>query len=113
MNLTWSNLQDGWKQRWDFSGEYEHTEGHPERPVLEEPRRLSWREAALIQTFPHDFEPEGNLMKKFEQIGNAVPPRLARIVLEPLVTGTGLQSSPQDPEPLEVHKPAYQISMAF
>ncbi len=92
MKLTWSDLENGWKQRWDFADEYEHLDGHPERPKLEEPRRLSWRESAAIQTFPRGFEPAGNLMRKFEQIGNAVPPRLAEAVLQPLISGTALSS---------------------
>ena len=96
MKLTWSNLADGFKQRWDFQpGEYEHTEGHPERMVLPEARRLSWREAAAIQTFPRGFTPSGGTEKKFEQIGNAVPPRLAESVLQPLITGTGLFDFPR------------------
>jgi DNA (cytosine-5)-methyltransferase 1 len=90
MKLTWSNLADGWKQRWDFSDEYEHTEGHPERPVLPEPRRLSWRECALLQTFPNGFEPVGDVESRFTQIGNAVPPRLAKIIVEAIISGTGL-----------------------
>jgi DNA (cytosine-5)-methyltransferase 1 len=92
MKLTWSNLEDGWKQRWDFSDEYEHTANHPERPILEIPRRLSWRECALIQTFPKDFEPAGSVQSKFTQIGNAVPPMLAHIVLAPLLSGEGLEA---------------------
>ena len=101
MTLTWSNLADGWKQRWDFSGEYEHTTGHPERPVLPEPRRLSWREAALIQTFPPGFDMLADenrakaLEKKFEQVGNAVPPMLAETIIGPLISGTALARSPQ------------------
>lgn len=95
MRLVWSNLSDGWKQKWEFTGEYEHSEGHPERPVLREARRLSWRECALIQTFPRQFEPVGNLMKKFEQIGNAVPPLLVQKLLTPLVDGSAL--SPKRP----------------
>lgn len=95
MKLTWSNLADGWKQRWDFSDEYEHVDGHPERPALQEPRRLSWRECALIQTFPETFEPSGRLEKKFEQVGNAVPPLLAEVIVKPLISGSGLQSYPQ------------------
>jgi DNA (cytosine-5)-methyltransferase 1 len=90
MKLTWSNLSDGWKQRWDFSGEYEHIEHNPNRPVLEEPRRLSWRECAAIQTFPDGFEPVGDLESKFNQIGNAVPPLLAEIILGRLFSGEGL-----------------------
>lgn len=91
MTLTWSNLADGWKQRWDFQeGVFEHLDAHSERLSLEIPRRLSWRECAAIQTFPRDFEPAGSVEKKFEQIGNAVPPRLAESVLQPLVSGLGL-----------------------
>lgn len=40
-------------------------------------RRLSWREAAVIQTFPADLEFAGDLTKKYLQIGNAVPVNLA------------------------------------
>ena len=68
MTLTWSNLADGWKQRWDFSDRYEHMDRNPERPKLEEPRRLSWRECAAIQTFPEGFEPAGSTEDKIEQI---------------------------------------------
>lgn len=90
MTLTWSNLKDGWKQRWDFSGKYEHTQVDPSRPVLERPRRLSWRECARIQGFPKDFEPLGSVESKFRQIGNAVPPLLARTVIEGITTGSCL-----------------------
>jgi DNA (cytosine-5)-methyltransferase 1 len=90
MTLTWSNLADGWKQRWDFSGKYEHLEADPSRPLLEVPRRLSWRECAAIQTFPNDFEPVGKVESKFTQIGNAVPPKLAEVLLTHLLGGKGL-----------------------
>lgn len=40
-------------------------------------RRLSWREAAAIQTFPDDIDFSGDLTSKYKQIGNAVPVRLA------------------------------------
>lgn len=43
-------------------------------------RRLSYKEAALIQTFPHDMTFEGNLTSKYKQIGNAVPVKLAEHV---------------------------------
>ena len=94
MRLVWSNLADGFKQKWEFAGEYEHLDGHPDRPRLEEPRRLSWRECALIQTFPGAFEPAGRLERKFELIGNAVPPLLASAVLRPIVDESGLRSEP-------------------
>ncbi len=43
-------------------------------------RRLSWREAAAIQTFPQDVEFYGDLTSKYKQIGNAVPVKLAETV---------------------------------
>ena len=43
-------------------------------------RRLSWREAAAIQTFPGDLEFRGNLTSVYRQIGNAVPVKLAEII---------------------------------
>lgn len=45
-----------------------------------ETRRLSWREAAAIQTFPADLEFYGDIVSKYKQIGNAVPVKLAEIV---------------------------------
>lgn len=43
-------------------------------------RRLSWKEAAAVQTFPTDMHFAGNLVSKYKQIGNAVPVNLARAV---------------------------------
>ena len=43
-------------------------------------RRLSWREAAAIQTFPPSIEFYGDLTSIYKQIGNAVPVKLAEIV---------------------------------
>lgn len=43
-------------------------------------RRLSWREAAAVQTFPTNLEFAGDLTKKYLQIGNAVPVNLAYAV---------------------------------
>lgn len=94
MKMVWSNLADGFKQKWEFSEEYEHLSYDSTLPVLENPRRLSWREAAAIQTFPNDFEPDGKLERKFEQIGNAVPPMLMRIILKGLVSGDGFSPIP-------------------
>ncbi len=93
MKLTWSNLKDGWKQRWDFSDEYEHLVADASRPKLEQARRLSWRECARIQTFPHDFEPVGDVEAKFTQIGNAVPPLLAEVLFRHLFSGAGLRNT--------------------
>jgi DNA (cytosine-5)-methyltransferase 1 len=40
-------------------------------------RRLSWKEAAAIQTFPREIKFFGNLTEIYKQIGNAVPVKLA------------------------------------
>lgn len=45
-----------------------------------ETRRLSYKEAAAIQTFPKNLDFKGDLTSKYKQIGNAVPVKLAETV---------------------------------
>lgn len=48
-------------------------------------RGISFREAARLQSFPNEFIFEGNMDEISTQIGNAVPPVLARAIAEGLV----------------------------
>lgn len=59
---------------------YPSRKGEPEPP-----RTISVREAARIQSFPDSFHFEGAFTRKFYQIGNAVPPLLAKALAETIL----------------------------
>jgi DNA (cytosine-5)-methyltransferase 1 len=77
----YKNYSDSWKKcSWDeASCTIKENHGgvnlHPRRP-----RVLTAREMARIQTFPDDFIFEGSKSKQLVQIGNAVPPILAKAI---------------------------------
>ena len=94
MSTDWKN---GSKQVWEFTDEFEHLTIDPNRPQLEYPRRLSWRECGVLQTFPREIEPAGSVQAKYWQFGNAVPPLLMEYVIRNITSGKGLsdKASPQ------------------
>ncbi|WP_207713899.1 DNA (cytosine-5-)-methyltransferase [Clostridium gasigenes] len=57
---------------------------HPEKN-----RALSVREAARLQSFPDSFEFLGTKDQQYQQIGNAVPPMLARVIAETVLSLIG------------------------
>jgi DNA (cytosine-5)-methyltransferase 1 len=54
--------------------------GHPEQN-----RAISAREAACLQTFPRYFSFAGSLSSKARQIGNAVPPLMAKAIAQSFI----------------------------
>jgi len=55
-----------------------------------EDRGLSVREAARLQSFPDWFVFKGNVGFQQQQVGNAVPPLLAKYVFESIVNGNNI-----------------------
>lgn len=60
--------------------------------TVEGVRRLTVLESALLQTFPADLQFQGPRSAHYRQIGNAVPPRLAEVIVRALIEQLNLSA---------------------
>ncbi|TDC70279.1 DNA cytosine methyltransferase [Streptomyces hainanensis] len=58
----------------------------PDGPTQPPHIAITAAEAGVLQSFPHDYPWQGTKGEQFNQIGNAVPPLLARHLLSPHLT---------------------------
>lgn len=68
-------------------GRYLHPEQH---------RPITHREAARLQSFPDDFQFCGNKISVAKQIGNAVPPQLAKAIAQTVLELLTLKATSED-----------------
>jgi DNA (cytosine-5)-methyltransferase 1 len=55
--------------------------------------RVTVEQAATLQSFPADYPWQGTKTKQFEQVGNAVPPGMARPVIEAALAAGALEAA--------------------
>ena len=76
--------------------------GKPRSGIVKGVRRLTVRESARLQSFPDTFHFIGSRSHQYKQVGNAVPPLLAKVVGESLIAGI-LGCSKEETLPVSVN----------
>ena len=71
-----------------------HTSPRPIHPIF--PRVISVREAARLHSFPDWFRPHATKWHGFREVGNAVPPRLARALGAQIIAALGCDPERRD-----------------
>jgi DNA (cytosine-5)-methyltransferase 1 len=77
-----------------------------------QPRMLTARECCRLQSFPDDFRVFGTVIEQFKQIGNAVPPLLARAVATE-IRGRIHPKGDQEPVAMSLFSGAGGFSLGF
>lgn len=72
-------------------------------PVLN--RALSVREAARLQSFPDSFVFIGAKDSQYQQVGNAVPPMLAKAIAQHIISILSISKDPDAEKPNDNHTP--------
>jgi DNA (cytosine-5)-methyltransferase 1 len=88
--------KDNWIEKYHYqimSGALQPTYGDAPSQL----RRLTLKEAALIQTFPQDYKFSGPISSQYTQIGNAVPCKLAEAVALTIIESLGCRYTTQVP----------------
>jgi DNA (cytosine-5)-methyltransferase 1 len=77
--IAGESRNDAWAT--ERGGQQRSGAGHTDGTARDTAVRVSVQEAAILQSFPPDWPWQGVQTSQFQQVGNAIPPRLGRAIL--------------------------------